>query len=255
MNALSAVVTAVLSPLLFVALAAVGGVLLASGRRAAGGILLGATLAVLLALSIEPGRDLVVRPLEDRYPALDVSRRPAVEAVVILSAGAVDGSPDEAGRSALSPEAARRLLYGAGLSRQLGIPIVLSGGRAWQRVPGEEAEALVSKRVLLRLGIPESRILVEDKSRDTWGNARLSRAVLDQARVGAVALVTSAYHMPRAMLAFRRAGVKALAAPTDYRASREPYDPLSFAPSFHALVDSFEAIREYAGLAYYLLRR
>jgi len=252
MHTVSAVVTAFLSPLAFLLAFAAAGVLLALRRRVAGWIVLGLSLSALFVFSIEPGRDLVLRPLEDRFPALEISRIHDVDAVVVLGAGSVDDSPDEGGGTALSREAARRLVWGAALARRAGVPVIVSGGRAWER-GGGEAESTAARRALERLGVPAASILEDPLSRDTWENARRVLSLVPEN--GTVALVTSAYHMPRAALAFASARIAFVPAPTDYRARRGRYDVLSFSPSFGCLAESFQAIREYVGLAWYRLRR
>jgi uncharacterized SAM-binding protein YcdF (DUF218 family) len=251
MHAVSAVVTALISPLVFILAFTAAAALLAGRRRVAGWIVLGCSLFLFLAFSVEPGSDLVVRPLEDRYPALDLARLPAFDMVVVLGAGSVDAAPDEAGGTALSREAARRVAWGAALARRAGVPLIVSGGRAWER-GGGDAESTAARRFLERLGVPAGSIVEEPASRDTWENARRVLPLVPHG--GTVALVTSAYHMPRAVLAFEAAGVRFVPAPTDYRARRRRYDLLSFAPSFGCLAESFQAIREYAGLAWYRLR-
>jgi uncharacterized SAM-binding protein YcdF (DUF218 family) len=251
MHAVSAVVTALISPLAFILAFAAAGALLAARRRIAGWIVLGFSLFLFLAFSVEPGRDLVLRPLEDRSPALDLARLPAFDAVVVLGGGSVDTAPDEAGGTALSREAARRVAWGAALARLAGVPVIVSGGRAWER-GGGDAESTAARHLLERLGVPAGSIVEEPTSRDTWENAR--RVLPLVPRGGTAALVTSAYHMPRAILAFESAGVRFVPAPTDYRARRRPYDILSFTPSFGCLAESCQAIREYAGLVWYRLR-
>ena len=166
MHAVSAVVTALISPLAFILAFAAAGALLAARRRIAGWIVLGLGLFLFLAFSVEPGSDLVVRPLEDRYPALDLARLPAFEAVVVLGAGAVDAAPDEAGGTALSREAARRVAWAAALARHAGVPVIVSGGRAWER-GGGDPESTAARRLLERLGVPVGSIIEEPASRDT----------------------------------------------------------------------------------------
>jgi uncharacterized SAM-binding protein YcdF (DUF218 family) len=252
MHAVSAVVSAFISPLVFLLAFAAAGVLLALRRRAAGWIVLGVSLFVMFAFAIEPGRDLVLRPLEDRFPPLQLSRLPDIDAVVVLGAGSVDDAPDEGGGTALSREAARRLVWGAALARLAGVPVIVSGGRAWER-GGGDPESTAARRLLERLGVPTGSVVEDPQSRDTWENARQVLSLVPEN--GTVALVTSAYHMPRATLAFASAGIAFVPAPTDYRARRGRYDVLSFAPSFGCLAESFQAIREYVGLAWYRLRR
>ena len=95
----------------------------------------------------------------------------------------------------------------------------------------------------------------EDKSRTTWENAREVAGVLAARKIARVALVTSAYHMPRAMLAFSRAGISCVPAPTDYRVSRGKISLAAALPSFASLSASFASLREYLGLIQYRVRR
>ena len=253
MHVVSAIATALISPLLFAAAFLAAGILFATRRRAAGWSVLGASLFLFLALAVEPGRDLLVRTLEDRWPALDLARLPPFDAVVVLGAGSVDAAPDEAGGTALSREAARRVAWGAALARLAGVPVILSGGRTWER-GGGDSESTAARRLLERLGVPSKDIIEEPGSTDTWENARLTAPLVPRGGSGTLALVTSAYHLPRAALAFEAAGIRFVPAPTDYRARRRPYDLISFMPSFRCMEESFQAIREYAGLLWYRRR-
>jgi uncharacterized SAM-binding protein YcdF (DUF218 family) len=250
MVVLSAVITALLlSPVVFVLALAAAVVLTVLQRRRASIWLLSVTLVVLLAFSTGPVRSLLMRPLEYRYPPFPVAP-PSVGAVVVLGGGVIDGAPDEGGSAALSEEATKRVVYGLRLYRSLGVPIVVSGGRVWNRAG--ESEADTAATLLARLGVPEGIVIREGKSRTTWENARNVAQVLARRGIVRVALVTSAYHMPRAMLAFTRAGVTCVAAPTDYRPLLRSAD---FLPNFTALGASFTALREYAGIIQYRLRR
>jgi uncharacterized SAM-binding protein YcdF (DUF218 family) len=253
MVVLSAVITTLLlSPLLFVVLCAVGVFLVGIGKRRAAVWLLSATLVALLALSTGSAHNLLMGPLERRYPPFPVDP-PPVGAIVVLGSGVVDGSPDEGGAAALSSEALKRVVYGLRLYRGLGVPIVVSGGRVWNT--GGESEADTAATLLARLGVPEGIVIRERDSRTTWENARDVAKVLAERKISRVALVTSAYHMPRAMLAFSRAGISCVAAPTDYRAvaAHEPLGGLM--PSFVSLGGSFTSLREYVGIIQYRARR
>jgi uncharacterized SAM-binding protein YcdF (DUF218 family) len=78
---------------------------------------------------------------------------------------------------------------------------------------GGGAEAQLGKKVLMRLGIERERIIIEDRSRNTAENARLSKIVAAPKQSEKWLLVTSAYHMPRAMGAFRAVGFPVQADP------------------------------------------
>jgi uncharacterized SAM-binding protein YcdF (DUF218 family) len=98
-------------------------------------------------------------------------------------------------------------------------------------------------------------VIREGKSTTTWENAREVARILSERKLSRVALVTSAWHMPRAMLAFARAGIHAVPAPTGYLTGDARLTPSDFLPGFEPLDNSATAIREYIGLAVYAARR
>jgi uncharacterized SAM-binding protein YcdF (DUF218 family) len=244
--------TLILSPLVFVLLGAVVVLLLGIDKRRAAIWLLSATLLVLLVFSTGPFGNLVMKPLESRYPPFPIDP-PPVGAIVVLGGGVIDGAPDEGGSAALSDQALKRVMYGLRLYRGLGVPIVVSGGKVWKNIG--ETEADTAAAVLARLGVPEGIVVREGRSRTTWENAREVAKILAQRGITRVALVTSAYHMPRAMLAFSRAGIACVPAPTDYRVSTAHMNLTDALPSFSSLGTSFTSLREYVGIAQYRVRR
>jgi uncharacterized SAM-binding protein YcdF (DUF218 family) len=85
---------------------------------------------------------------------------------------------------------------------------------------GGGAEAQLGKKVLMRLGIEGKRIIIEDRSRNTAENARLSMIVVAPKQSEKWLLVTSAFHMARAMGAFRAFGFQVEADPVDFLSSK-----------------------------------
>ena len=129
-----------------------------------------------------------------------------------------------------------------------GVPIVVSGGQAFDTGANRnEADAMAD--LLIELGIPSERIIRESNSRTTAENASLAELPASNGRPWL--LVTSAFHMPRAMGTFRKAGHEVIAAPTDWRIS----DNKTFLP-FNAadnLSNVDLAAKELMGLAGYWL--
>ncbi len=245
----SAIITTVLlSPLVFALVAGVG-LLLLSRRRRVGSWLLAVSAFVPLILSTGPVARFFLSTLERRAAPYEGQ---TVEAVVVLGGGLVRGSPDEGGQASLYPDSLKRVLYGSIVERRTGVPIVVSGGVVWNS-PGAEPEADVAARMLTRLGVAPSMI-VEDPSRTTWENARDVAGILRERRIGRIALVTSAYHMPRSLLAFRKAGVECVPAATDYKTSRDRLTAADLLPTYDNLRDSFVVFREYLGIVEYTLR-
>jgi uncharacterized SAM-binding protein YcdF (DUF218 family) len=106
--------------------------------------------------------------------------------------------------------------------------------------------------MLRELGVPATEIFEEGSSRNTYENAAAVKRVFAPTRV---ILVTSAYHMPRSVLAFRRQAIACLPAPTDYRSQGGGYTVYSFIPSMNELDGSYRALKEYCGLLIYRLGR
>jgi uncharacterized SAM-binding protein YcdF (DUF218 family) len=167
-------------------------------------------------------------------------------AVVVISAGWNPTGPEYGGATvgALTLE---RLRYGASLSRRTGLPVLVSGG-----VPqrGHPPLAEMMRDALRDLGV-EAR-WVEGRSGDTRGNARESAVLLRADGVERIFLVTHAWHMPRAVAAFRSAGLDVIPAPTAFRI-RPRLRLRSFWPSARALREGHWALHEWLGRAWYAL--
>jgi uncharacterized SAM-binding protein YcdF (DUF218 family) len=241
-----------LSPVIVIALMLAAALVGRTRRRGVATWLLGIGAVLLFVFSTPVMTNLLLRPLELRYPPFAADGG-GVGAVVVLGSGVRNGAPDEGGDPSLSRTAYTRVVSGFLLSRRLGVPIVVSGGTTW-RNQGTKTEAEVARNLLVRLGAARENIYTEGSSRTTWENARNVAVVLKDRGVSRVALVTSAAHMPRAMLAFGRAGVACVAAPTDYLSVGARISAPDFLPSFGTLQDSFSALQEYFGLVLYAVR-
>ncbi len=221
-------------------------------RSRRGGRLAGAGAAYLAIGGLSPLGNALILPLEQRFPPVEVSRLGEIAGVIILG-GAEDGRISE-GRGGLGlNEAAERITEGARLAKLFPqAKIVFTGGvgRLWfGGTPGAGPVA----RFLTGMGVSPERIVLEDKSRNTRENAALTRDLLKPASGERWVLVTSAYHMPRAVGVFRRAGFDVLPFPVDFRTkgwedAARPFDGL---PDGLERVDV--AVREWAGLAAYWL--
>ena len=150
---------------------------------------------------------------------------------------------------------ADRIMHAADLYKAGKAKWIIASGGAWLYPTLGQPEALDMKEILTRFGVPQSAILTETESKDTTGNAAFSALLMHQRGFVTALLVTSAIHMPRAMAAFRRAGVAVTASATDIVAVASPDWPaLNWLPSPQALVATGEALHELAGTLYYRLR-
>lgn len=191
--------------------------------------------------------------LDDWYPPFDPSRTARFDAIVVLGGGAhakrTVGATDE-----LSDLSTRRTTCGADLFLNGYAPkLLLSGGDGsiFRNGPKESVEM---KRWARRLGVPEQAIFVEDRSRTTYENAVETKRQLGNA---SVLLVTSPYHLPRAVALFTKQGLSVTPVPCGYDAKNRPdkgwkhltlFDGL---PLISSLDATSKAITEIVGIVFY----
>ena len=169
-----------------------------------------------------------------------------VQAIVVLGGGAMRDVPEYQGH-VLSNESMARLLYALHLQRQSRLPLAFTGGVGWSDTGKHESEADVAALSLARLGLPEVRWL-EGASKDTQQNAQFTRALLQKEGITRIALVTHAWHMPRAMREFEAAGFEqVVAAPMGFIRIEQP-SFLHALPSPSGLGNSQLVLREWLGL-------
>jgi uncharacterized SAM-binding protein YcdF (DUF218 family) len=180
-----------------------------------------------------------------------------VDAIVVLGAGIYFGAPEyRLSQSGSTPALTaggltlQRLQYAAFLSKVTGKPILVSGGPSGTSPEHSVAEAM---RITLERDFGVEVRWTETLSRSTFSNARLSAAQLRAAGVKRFYLVTHAWHMPRAMLAFEGTGIEAIPAPTRL-VSRSDLFWRDFLPSANAFGTTYYAVHEWLGLAWYRLR-
>jgi len=180
----------------------------------------------------------VGNPLDDR----------SGQAIVVLGGGKYYAAP-EFGGDTVNAYTLARLRYGARLHHALDKPILVTGGSP---EGSPTAEAWAMKTVLAEeFGVPVA--WVEERSRTTLENARLSYVILSVAGVRSVYLVTHAWHMPRAKFAFEHAGFTVIPAATNYT-TRFRLTALDFLPQASALLDSSWYFHEIIGIAWYRLK-
>lgn len=192
--------------------------------------------------------DFIRDTLENRYPPVAVGAIPEAEAIVVLG-----GEIAEIGKRAETLDvgaAFDRLQHALALYRAGKAPmLIVSGGGA----PGRVTEADVMAGLLGEHGVPDAAILREEESRNTRENGVNTAALLKDQGISRVILVTSAFHMDRALAVFRRLGIEAIPAATDYRVDlRSPEMPaLEWLPTAEALHESTYAFKEYLGMEVY----
>lgn len=169
--------------------------------------------------------------------------------VAVLGGGHGDARGLSAGQR-LSTSARARLIEGVRISLLLpGSWLVVSGPRNGDTPDGSPSHARVLADSAVELGYPRERIVEIDTARDTAEETLALRLLAGDERV---ALVTSAWHLPRAMKLAAGEGLDAFPCPADYLAGRdEKLDPLAYGTwDAESLVNSTRAWREYLGRAW-----
>jgi uncharacterized SAM-binding protein YcdF (DUF218 family) len=158
---------------------------------------------------------LLLRPLETRFPIWRPSPTDHVVGIILLGGFHLDARVASEGfdiRSGMS----ERVMETVRLSKLYPEARVLYSGGG--------TEAGLGKEILIRLGVERERIILEDRSRNTAQNAELSKIIATPKQSEEWLLVTSAFHMPRAMGAFRAVGFPVEADPVDFRSSKADLD-------------------------------
>jgi uncharacterized SAM-binding protein YcdF (DUF218 family) len=205
------------------------------------------TLALLWLLSCQAvaiGLSLHLLPQVSPVTAVTLKEQ-QVQAIVVLGGGVENHAAEYEG-AVLAPDAMSRLLYGVYLSRTTQLPMAYSGGKGWGGPADQPAEAAVAALALTRLGATPMR-WQEDQSRDTRENAVFTAALLKADGITHIALVTHAWHMPRSVHQFEKAGFHVTPAPMGYIRSDETL-LLQWLPSGTGLRNSARIIKEWLGL-------
>lgn len=214
---------------------------------------------LLLVVGLSPLGNALILPLEDRFPRADLDRPPAPAGLIILG-GAENRLVGGARKAPTLNEAGERLLEGAILAQRFpDAKVAFSGGDAGILYKSD-SEAQGAADILTRLGVSRDRLILEANARDTYENAiYLKKELEGEGAFGRDArwlLITSAYHMPRSIGAFRQAGFDVEPWPVDYRTRgrqdfSKPFDKVS-----EGLRRVDTATREWVGLlAYWLTGR
>jgi uncharacterized SAM-binding protein YcdF (DUF218 family) len=226
-----------------------GAILLATRCASLGRKLLIASVVVLAICGFSPLGNLVLYPLEQRFPPWDPTQG-APDGIVVLG-GSIDADLSVAHDTAAFTAAAGRVIEAAALAhRYPNARVIFSGGSA-NLISADAREADYAAAIFERLGISRERLTMERRSRNTLENAEFSKALAAPKSGERWLLVTSAYHMPRSVGLFRKAGFAVEPYPVDWRTGKGA-DILMFSPvAVEGLERTGIGIREWIGLAAY----
>lgn len=217
-----------------------------------------AALSIVLVFSNATVSEWLGRSLEWQH--LPPASLPNADAIVVLG-GAT--RPPQAPRPWVDVmESGDRPLHGARLYLEgKASKVIMSGGRIdWK--DGGPPESSDMAELAKTLGVPADAILEDPTSLNTYQNAVNVKQILDAENLHTVLLVTSAIHMPRSLQIFKKQGIEAIAAPTDFRIVTQPNPTdqslqahiLNTVPDVGRLEYSTRALKEYIGIIIYRLR-
>ena len=168
------------------------------------------------------------------------------DVLVMLGGGATPDTPDVDGVGMLSSSGESRLFTTLRLYRETKLPIILSGGQVY---PDDGVEADIARRQLISLGVPAADIYVDDKEQEYGGKREVHMKILAEHHFQHPVLITSAFHMRRAVLDFAKEGVRVEPYPCDYQTSAKPkWYVNQFVPNGQAVYLTWTVLHEYLGI-------
>lgn len=251
--ALSKILLFLLQPSSLIAAMLAAGTLLVQSRFAhVARRLLFTGTALLVVLGLSPLGGALILPLEERFSRPMLTASDHIDGIIVLGGGEDPRVGDLRGVLSVN-EAGERMAETVALARKYpNAKVVFTGGSA-ELLSTKPPEAEAARKYFGELGLAPERLTIEAQSRNTFENAAFTRKILKPNDGERWLLVTSAYHMPRAIGCFRKAGFKVEAFPVDYRTAglSEIYEPFSSIPEGLRRMDF--VFKEYVGLVTYYL--
>jgi uncharacterized SAM-binding protein YcdF (DUF218 family) len=229
--------------------AVIGAILLGTRFAALGHKFVIASVVMLALCGFLPFGNWVLYPLESRFPPWDAARG-APDGIVVLG-GSIDADLSLAHDTPVIRGAPDRMIAAAALAyRYPKARIIFTGGSS-NLISTDAREADYATETFESLGISKERLEMERRARNTQENAEFSRAIAAPKSGERWLLVTSAYHMPRSIGLFRKAGFAVEPYPVDWHVGGRA-DLLKFeAFAIEGLVNVDIGIHEWIGLAAY----
>ncbi len=234
-----------------ITLSLIGFLLMRTNRAVLGRRVATASVAALFVAGVSPLGNALILPLEERFPAFVDDGAPVAGIVVI--GGTFDTEATNVhGQMALNETGERMIALGDLARRYPGARIIYSGGGS-EFTPDTTPEVTLVEKTIGELGVAPGRVVYERRSLNTFQNALYAKALAKPQDGERWLVVTSAFHMPRAMGAFRAVGFDVVPYPVDYRTAGDKSLLRPFAFAGEGLRRTDVAAKEWIGLfAYYM---
>ena len=235
-----------------IVLALVGALLSLTRFARAGRRLMIAAIVLLAVAAFSPLGNLLLYPLESRFPPADTAQGAPPDGIVVLG-GPIDADLSVAHGMPVITSSPDRIVAAAALAHKYpNARIVFSGGSS-SLISNGAREADYAVALFESLGIDKTRLIMDRDSRNTYENAVFSKKLAAPKAGERWLLVTSAFHMPRAIGLFRKIGFAVEPYPVDWRVGRGA-DILAFTQfSLDGLLRTDVGVREWLGLVVYRL--
>ena len=181
----------------------------------------------------------------------DVSSNITGDSIILLGGGIIDRVPDFSGFGTPTDSMLGRIVTAVRVQKKLDVPIIVSGGKLYENL---SSEAQIAKRFMIDLGVSEGQIIIEENARDTYENAKYTREICSKKNYQKPILITSAFHMKRALLSFKKVGLDVTPYPAGFRSKNvQNIGWVSYLPHSGSLEGTSDAIHEYLGILFYKL--
>jgi len=207
--------------------------------------------AVYWVLASPLGAGVLAWTLDTGYPPLAAAADArGAQAVVLLGGGSVNVRGRGVSLAYVGHNSALRAVETARVYRLLGDPLVVLSGGITDPLPGAAPESDAYRLAMAALGVPMSRMIVEDRSRTTREQAIILKDLLREHHIDRFVLVTSPLHMGRSLAAFAAQGLHPVPSPAPLYPDR-PSTPIFFVPNDTSLEIGGGAIYEWTARLYY----
>lgn len=197
-------------------------------------------------ISVPPVSNSMLRYLESDFQFI---KNPQADVIIVLGERFLTGVRDFSGFGSPSALMMTRLFTAARLQKKLNVPVIISYEIA---AKDQSLESSIAKHYLFEFGVSDKDIIIEGKSRNTFENAKNSKALCQVKGFKNPIIVTSAYHLRRSILSFNKVEMSVTPFPSNFLSpEKENYEWYSFFPNYESFKKASIALKEYFGLFFY----